>query len=105
MAYIGLVRRVASLSVPVSNLRISSLRRNFNNRNFEIGTKDQDELAVSVYTIKKTLKQSGLECEDGYACIKTTCPACDMLPDPQKCNIYINKITGNEVINIICNGN
>ncbi|XP_059615649.1 mitochondrial DNA helicase [Phlebotomus argentipes] len=49
---------------------------------------------ISVPNIKRVIKNSGLECEDGFSCIRTVCPVCTDKGDHRE-SIYINKITGN----------
>lgn len=48
---------------------------------------------ISSFNIKKLIKSSGNTIEDGFTCIKTTCPACVQQTEQPK-NIYIDKITG-----------
>ncbi|XP_055687058.1 mitochondrial DNA helicase [Lutzomyia longipalpis] len=49
---------------------------------------------VSVPNIKRVIKNSGFELEDGFSCIRTQCPVCSNDGEPKE-TIYINKITGN----------
>lgn len=49
---------------------------------------------ISVPNIKRVIKNSGFECEDGFSCIRTLCPVCPEEGGSRK-GIYINKITGN----------
>lgn len=51
-----------------------------------------DQMNVSLFNIKKTLKLANAEFEDGFTNIKTTCPACK--PTENVDDIYINKTTG-----------
>lgn len=50
----------------------------------------------TVFNVKKTLKATGNSFEDGFTCIKTTCPVCDCVNNVNKLtkNIYVNKTTG-----------
>lgn len=50
----------------------------------------------TVFNVKKTLKATGQTFEDGFTCIKTTCPVCDCEQNLNKLtkNIYVNKTTG-----------
>lgn len=49
--------------------------------------------AVSVYNIKRTLKASGFDFDDGFTSVKTVCPVCHKDKDKKE-NIFINKTTG-----------
>lgn len=51
-----------------------------------------DQLNVSLFNIKKSLKLANTQFEDGFTNLKTLCPACD--PQGKSEDIYINKTTG-----------
>lgn len=51
-----------------------------------------DQMNVSLFNIKKSLKLSNIEFEDGFTNLKTLCPVCD--PAGTAEDIYINKTTG-----------
>lgn len=63
-------------------------------------TNDNKFEHISLLSIKKTIKASGLEARDGFCCIETECPVCDppnataKNPHPLKTNVYVNKTTG-----------
>lgn len=62
--------------------------------------KDDPTLPVSsVFNVKKTVKSSPFECTEGFACIRTVCPVCNVVPGEQNGQvknetIYVNKTTG-----------
>lgn len=58
--------------------------------NFKDNTSDQ--LNVSLFNIKKSLKCANTEYEDGFTNMKTRCPVCE--PAELADDIYINKTTG-----------
>lgn len=51
-----------------------------------------DQMNVSLFSIKKSLKLANAEFEDGFTNIKTHCPVCE--PADKAEDIYINKTTG-----------
>lgn len=51
-----------------------------------------DQINVSLFNIKKSLKLANTQFEDGYTNLKTICPACE--PGGKSEEIYINKTTG-----------
>lgn len=51
-----------------------------------------DQMNVSLFNIKKSLKLANKEFEDGFTNLKTMCPVCDPTGKTQK--IFINKTTG-----------
>lgn len=53
--------------------------------------KNEESTSFSLYNIKKTIKLAGYNIEDGFTCIKTTCPVCQLKEDT---DIYVNKTTG-----------
>ena len=64
--------------------------------NFE---KDEEQTtSASLFNIKKAIKFSGLEFDEGFTCIRTNCPICDYdgkpAKDKKKTSIYVNKYTG-----------
>lgn len=46
----------------------------------------------SIFNAKKTIKLSGAELDDGFTCLRTTCPVCDTTKN--NANFFINKTTG-----------
>jgi hypothetical protein len=68
------------------------------NSSFEI--KDEEQAtSTSLFNIKKAIKSSGVDSEEGFTCIKIECPICDFdkkpAKDQTKKDIYVNKTTGN----------
>lgn len=61
-----------------------------NNESFKDG-KDNDALNVPLFSIKKTLKLANVPFEDSFTNLKTSCPVCE---SSEKCDVYINKTTG-----------
>lgn len=53
---------------------------------------NSDQMNVSLFNIKKSLKLANIEFEDGFTNLKTMCPVCD--PSGKAEDIYINKTTG-----------
>jgi hypothetical protein len=53
---------------------------------------NSDQINVSLFNVKKSLKLASTEFEDGYTNLKTQCPVCD--PSGKTEDIYINKTTG-----------
>lgn len=51
-----------------------------------------DQMNVSLFNIKKSLKLANKEFEDGFTNLKTMCPVCD--PSGKTEEIFINKTTG-----------
>lgn len=51
-----------------------------------------DQINVSLFNIKKSLKLANTEYEDGFTNLKTMCPVCE--PAGKDQDIYINKTTG-----------
>lgn len=51
-----------------------------------------DQMNVSLFNVKKSLKLANIEFEDGFTNLKTLCPVCD--PTGKAEDIYINKTTG-----------
>lgn len=54
---------------------------------------NSDQINVSLFNIKKSLKLANTDFEDGFTHLKTHCPACDS-PSGKAEDIYINKTTG-----------
>lgn len=53
-----------------------------------------DQMNISLFNVKKSLKLASTQFEDGFTHLKTLCPVCD--PTTEKAeDIYINKTTGN----------
>jgi hypothetical protein len=53
---------------------------------------NSDQINVSLFNVKKSLKLANTEFEDGFTNLKTQCPVCD--PSGKAEDIYINKTTG-----------
>lgn len=53
---------------------------------------EREQMNVSLFNIKKSLKLANIEFDDGFTHLKTICPACD--PAGKAEDIYINKTTG-----------
>lgn len=51
-----------------------------------------DQMSVSLFNIKKSLRLANTEFEDGFTNLKTRCPVCE--PAEAADDIYINKTTG-----------
>lgn len=70
---------------------------------FDASKDDPSLPGTSIFNIKKTIKSSPYECTEGFTCIRTVCPVCNVVPgqlDPgsqatKKETIYVNKTTGN----------
>lgn len=56
--------------------------------------KNSDQLNVSLFSIKKTLKLANVPFEDNFTNLKTICPVCE---SSEKGDVYINKTTGDEI--------
>lgn len=54
--------------------------------------------STSVLTIKRTLKSAGVESTEGYSFIKTSCPICDFADSKATSSIYINKVSGTNIL-------
>lgn len=58
---------------------------------------------ITLLSIKKTIKGSGNQSVDGFCCIRTECPVCDLPTatiknlQPTKSNVYVNKTTGKHI--------
>lgn len=77
------------------------LRANFQRQYCSEKFKIVDTECTSVLTIRKTLKAAGVESKEGFSFIKTLCPVCDF-PDSEKTSsIYINKVSGTIIHEII----
>ncbi|EAT34536.1 AAEL013237-PA [Aedes aegypti] len=54
----------------------------------------------SISNVKKAIKSSPYECTEGYTCIRTVCPVCNVVPGQLESSqakgetIYVNKTTG-----------
>lgn len=57
-----------------------------------------DQMNVSIFNIKRSLKATNTEFEDGFTNIKTHCPVCEPSGNT---DIYINKTTGKIVLNFV----
>lgn len=57
-----------------------------------------DQMNVSLFNIKKSLKLANKEFEDGFTNLKTMCPVCD--PTGKTEEIFINKTTGELASNL-----
>lgn len=68
--------------------------KNINNFRRTYSKLESDKFTI--FNVKKTLKATGNSFEDGFTCIKTTCPVCDCENNVNKLtkNIYVNKTTG-----------
>lgn len=53
---------------------------------------NDDQMNVSLFNIKKSLKLANADFEDGFTNIKTLCPVCE--PSGKAEDIFINKTTG-----------
>lgn len=53
---------------------------------------NSDQMNVSLFNIKKSLKLANIEFYDAFTNLKTICPVCD--PTGKAEDIYINKTTG-----------
>lgn len=65
------------------------------------GKDDPSLPGTSLFNIKKTVKASPYECTEGFTCIRTVCPVCNVVPGQAESAkakskpIYVNKTTGN----------
>ncbi|XP_065084108.1 mitochondrial DNA helicase [Ochlerotatus camptorhynchus] len=65
------------------------------------GKDDPSLPGTSLFNIKKTVKASPYECTEGFTCIRTVCPVCNVIPGQTESTkaknkpIYVNKTTGN----------
>lgn len=53
---------------------------------------NSDQMNVSLFNIKKSLKMQNIAFEDGFTNLKTSCPVCETSDTAE--DIYINKTTG-----------
>lgn len=59
-------------------------------------SKSAETTIPSVLKIKRTIKNSGsFEIQDGFSCIQSKCPVCDVNRKGVTNDIYINKTSGN----------
>lgn len=72
------------------NVHQIRILRNFCSSNSSTSSPLSD---FSIFHVKKTLKQSGISFDDGFTCIKTSCPVCQQ-PELIQEKIFINKTTG-----------
>ena len=75
-------RNIKRIKFCYSNLRFYCINSN----------KDDSSQIISILNVKRIIKASGFDMDDGFTSIKTTCPACDGSNNDNK--IYVNKITG-----------
>lgn len=80
-------KQVFKIICKSEDTKIYNFRRSYSKLEFD---------KFTVFNVKKTLKATGQTFEDGFTCIKTTCPVCDCDNQVNKLtkNIYINKTTG-----------
>ena len=79
---------------PLKILKQLNVAQDFSTSSSHCSYKDNnsDQMNVSLYNVKKSLKLANIEYEDGFTHLKTICPVCD--PSEKAEDIFINKTTG-----------
>lgn len=55
---------------------------------------NNDQMNVSLFNVKKSLKLQNIAFEDRFTNLKTSCPVCE--PSETADDVFINKTTGND---------